>query len=213
MHWIDPRSLTPIRGTIEQFVMNRDGELDGLLLSTGTETQLVHFPPHMGGAVERTIKAGDSITVHGVKPRGAAVIAAVSLVPADGVEILDEGPDAPHQEAPPAGDEAVKHDAKAGGVVRLTLYGPKGELRGAVLEDGTAIRLGKKEAQRFADLLQLGAAVAVEGTAIVCRHGTAINAKAIGAKADRLQPVKEKKEDEPDKPKDKKKQDDAHADA
>jgi hypothetical protein len=213
MHWIDPQSLPAVHGTIKQFLMNRHGELDGLLLMTADgQTRLVHFPPHMSGEVESAINVGDAITVHGVKPRGANVIAAVSLVAANGTAIVDAGPDAPRVEVVPAADGAVRRDAAAAGTVRLSLYGPKGELRGAVLEDGTAIRVGKKEASAFADVLKPGAALVARGAAIVCRHGSMIDAEAIGADAGHLRPVKNKKEEEPKKPK-KHTEDGAHVDA
>jgi hypothetical protein len=212
MHWIDPQCLPPTRGIVTQLVMNSHGELDGLLLATAPgETKLVHFPPHMGGEVEGAIKIGDVVAAYGVKPRGADVIAAVSLVTATGAPIVDEGPDTPHGEVP-AGDKAVHHDAEVTGTVRLSLYGPKGELRGAVLEDGSAIRIGKKEAAAFADLLKPGAAVAVRGTSIVGRHGTVIDAEALGANAGNLRPVKHKKEEKPKEPQ-KHAEDSAHADA
>ncbi len=194
MHWIDPQSLPAIAGTVTQFIMNRNGALDGLILVTGGgETKLVHFPPHMGGEVENAIKAGDAIAVHGVKPRGAEVIAAVALVAANGAAIIDQGPDVPHVESVTADDETVHHDAEAAGMVRLSLYGPKGELRGAILEDGTVIRIGKKEASAFADLLRPKAALAARGTAIISAHGTMLDAEAMGGDLAHLQAVKDKK--------------------
>ncbi len=213
MHWIDPQSLPATRGTVMQFVMNRDRAFDGLLLATGEgNTRLVHFPPHMSGKVANAIKIGDAIAVHGVRPRGAEVIAAVSLVTESGAVIIDEGPDAPYDEVASFDEDAFSLDAHATGTVRISLYGPKGELRGAVLEDGTAVRVGKKEAGAFADLLKPGAVVAVCGTAIVCQHGTVIDVGAVGADAGHLRPVKEEKERKPEKPK-KHAEDDARAEA
>ena len=212
MHWIDPQSLPAIHGAVKQFVMNRHGELDGLLLATADgRTRLVHFPPHLGGDVENAINVGDAIAVHGVKPRGAEVVAAVSLIAASGRAIVDAGPDAPHADVVPSGDE-VRCDVEAAGTVRLSIYGPKGELRGAVLEDGTAIRIGKKEAAAFADLLKPGAELAVRGAAIVGRHGTVVDAEAVGPDPGHLRPVKDKKEEKPAKPK-KYAEDSAHVDA
>src|SRR5437867_3498704 len=100
MHWIDPQSLPPIKGAVAQFVMNRDGELDGLVLTGEVAApQLVHFPPHMAGEVEAAIKVDDQVGVLVVRPRGADVVAAVSLITADGRHIIDKGSDAPHAES------------------------------------------------------------------------------------------------------------------
>jgi hypothetical protein len=209
MHWIDPQSLPPFTGSVAQFVMNRDGELDGLVLTGEAGTpQLVHFPPHMTGEVEAAIKVGDQVVVHGGWPRGASVVAAVSLITSDGRQIVDKGPDAPHVKREPSPDDAVVHDKQISGTVRLSLFGPKGEPRGAILEDGAVIRIGKKEAEAFADLLKPGAAVAARGTAIICPLGTMLDAHDIGTDEHSLLPVKKHKPDKPKKP-----QHEEHADA
>jgi hypothetical protein len=200
MHWIDPQSLPAVEGTVTQLIMNRDGELDGLLLLTRAgETRLVDFPPHMGGEVERTVRVGGGVTVFGVRPRGAEVIAAVSLMAPSGAVIIDRGPMDRHAESASAGDRDVRHGAEAAGCVRISLCGPKGELRGAILEDGTVIRIGKKEAARFAYLLQPGAFLAARGSAIVGPHGTMLDVEALGGAAIALQPVREKA-NEPQEP-------------
>jgi hypothetical protein len=196
MHWIDPKSLPSTRGAVAQFVMNRDGELDGLVLATESGApQLVHFPPHLGADVEAPIKVGDQVTVHGVRPRGAEVIAAVSLITADHHQIIDEGPDAPYPKSEPSPEGAVSHDMKVNGTVRLSLFGPKGELRGAILEDGIVIRIGKKEAEAFAHLLKPGATIAARGTAIICPLCAMLDAQDLGADDLSLQPVKRHKPD------------------
>ena len=38
----------------------------------------------------------------------------------------------------------------AEGIVRLSLFGPKGELRGALLADGTSVRIGPPFSGQFA---------------------------------------------------------------
>jgi hypothetical protein len=214
MHWIDPQSLPPIKGTVAQFVMNRDGELDGLVLTSETGApQLVHFPPHLASEVEAVIKVGGQVAVHGVRLRGADVIAAVSLVTAEGRQIVDEGADAPHAKSEPSPDDAVVHDKQINGTVRLSLFGPKGELRGAILADGSVIRVGKKEADVFADLLKPGAAVVARGTAIVCPLGNVLEAHELGADERSLLPVKTHKPDKPKHEEMKKPKHDEHADA
>ena len=152
MHWIDPNSLPKKSGTVERFVINPKGELDGLLFTDGT---LVHFPPHLSAPVAASIKIGDHVTVYGVRPRDADLIAAVSLVTAKGKAMLDRGPDGDRKKA------SALHRTKleAGGTVRRSLHGPKGELRGALLEDGTVLRISPHEARHVRDYLRPGAAV------------------------------------------------------
>jgi hypothetical protein len=209
MHWIDPESLPATTGTVERFIVNPKGEVDGLVLNdaTGAAT-LVHVPPHLADEITGAIQTGDSIQVHGIRPRGAAVIAAVSLTTADAQTIVDHGPKANsgHQKSPPSVEEpSLKRQPgmEAVGTVRLSLYAPKGELRGALLADGTVLRLGPKEAERWVELLRPGATLAATGEGLCAEYGIVIDVQKIGARLDTVRPVKEhgpplgRKEDAP----------------
>ena len=187
MHWIDPDSLPEIAGTIERFVLNPHGEVDGFVMKDKQVAILVHTPPHMDGELTRHIKPGDKVRVRGVRPRGAKLLAAVSVTTADGREIVDKGPD--HDRKHPK----VKHEPMSvQDRVELSLFGPKGELRGALLSDGTVLRIGPKEAEHVADLLAPGAKLAARGEGLTTKHGRVINALEIGPDPDKLKPVKKK---------------------
>jgi len=147
MHWIDPDCLQETRGTVTQFLLNPHGELDGFILG---ENQQVHFPPHMSKQVAKHISIGDTVIVRGVKPRSADIVAAVLLTSSSGVAILDEGPHDGKKHKKP---HAEKQPMEVTGEVKLSLYGPKGELRGALLVDGTTIRMAPHAA---AELVGLG---------------------------------------------------------
>ncbi len=94
MHWIDPASLPEVAGTLERFVLNPHGEVDGFVMNGQTQTPiLVHTPPHMEGELTRNTEAGDKLRVRGVRPRGADVLAAVAVTEESGRQIIDKGPD------------------------------------------------------------------------------------------------------------------------
>jgi hypothetical protein len=195
MHWIDPEYLPETTGTFERFIANPDGALDGLVLRNGGRSVLVHFPPHMQAAIEPAVHPGDEIRIRGVRPRGADVIAAVSVITPDGRSILDHGPDRgkePERDRKKAED---RNDSRTEltGRVRSSLFGPKGELRGALLDDGTVVRIGAKEAKRFAALLAPGATLAVRGAALRSKHGLIVAAKEIGEDMSKLVPAKSPK--------------------
>src|SRR2546425_448248 len=84
-----------------------------------------------------------------VRSSGADMVAAVSITCADGCVIVDEGPDHKFSDATDQA-EAPKpsraQTAQTAGTVRLSLYAPKGELRGVLRDDGTVLRIGPKEA-------------------------------------------------------------------
>ncbi|QDP26767.1 hypothetical protein [Bradyrhizobium cosmicum] len=192
MHWIDPESLPEVAGTLERFVMNPHGEVDGFVMKDKQAATLVHTPPHMEGELTRHLSPGDKVRVRGVRPRGANLLTAVAVITAGGREIVDEGPD--HDRKHPK----VKHEPMSvQDSVELSLFGPKGELRGALLSDGTVLRVGPKEAEHFAALLAPGARLAGRGDGLQTRHGRVIHAQAIGPDSQRLKPVKK-----PRKPKD-----------
>ncbi|BAM89115.1 hypothetical protein S58_31160 [Bradyrhizobium oligotrophicum S58] len=184
MHWIDPESLPVVKGTLERFVLNPHGEVDGFVMRAADKDVLVHTPPHMETDLTRHIKPGDAVGVHGVKPRGAELIAAVAVT-ANGRQILDHGPD--HDREHPKHD---RHKMEAEGTVRLSLFGPKGELRGALLADGTVVRIGPKEATDVADLLAPDAKLAVRGDGIETRFGRVIHAREAGQSLKTLAPLK-----------------------
>ncbi|SDR54156.1 hypothetical protein SAMN05443245_7365 [Paraburkholderia fungorum] len=167
MHWIDPDSLQETRGKVTHFLLNPHGELDGLILDSARQ---VHFPPHLSRQVAKHIAVGDKVRVQGIKPRGADIVAAVQLISSTGVPILDEGP---HQE-PHVPRHVQLRPMTTEGEVKLPLFGPQGELRGALLTDGTSIRVPPHAAKELADYLEPGAHIQVWGHGVKNKSGKTI---------------------------------------
>lgn len=179
MHWIDPDGLPENAGTVERFIVNPHGEIDGLVMTDAQAAPvLVHTPPHMGQAIGAHFKKGARVKVRGIRPRGAAMIAAVALATQDGKRLVDHGPD-DHKKPKHGHRDRQARPMESEGTVRLSLFGPKGELRGALLGDGTVVRIGPKEAAAFAALLRPGARLAVRGNGLVTDHGRVIAVEAI----------------------------------
>lgn len=173
MHWIDPASLFETRGKVVHFLLNPAGVLDGLILS---RKRVVHFPPHMAGLVARNIAIGDAVRIRGVKPKGAPVLAAVSLTGPNGRELIDEGPDhAGHKDNP----LPVKKLKVVNGTVSYALHGPKGELRGAFLDSRISIRMPPHAAKELANYLAPGAHVQAKGMSVQNRFGTVVDVEEI----------------------------------
>ncbi len=203
MHWIDPNCLPQTQGKVEGFITNRDGEIDGIVLDRSAQAPLlVCTPPHLAAAIEAAIKVGDAISVRGVRPRRADIVAAVALTNANGAIITDDGPS--HEDERKPDQERADHARtamEAEGAVRLSLFGPKGELRGALLQDGTVIRIGPKEAAALVELLRPGSLIAVRGGGLHTKHGRVIAPKEIGPDLHSLTPVRAPKPKEKGKPK------------
>jgi hypothetical protein len=103
--------------------------------------------------------------------------------------IVDNGPGREDKGEPPHPDDKPNR-VDVEGVVRLSLYGPKGELRGALLEEGTVVRIGAKEAAAYAKLLCPGSIIAVRGADLQTKHGRTIAAEEIGPDRHNLKPAK-----------------------
>ncbi|CAB3803787.1 hypothetical protein LMG28688_05840 [Paraburkholderia caffeinitolerans] len=174
MHWIDPACLPETKGTVTQFLLNPHGEPDGFLLDG---KQQVHFPPHLGEHVMRHVSVGDTVTVRGVRPRTAGVIAAVSIHLGDGEIIVDEGPqrDGDGHERP----EVETHATEVTGTVLLSLHGPKGDLRGALLDDGTSLRMPSHAAEALQAYLAPGARVQAWGDMVENGYGRTLEVSEI----------------------------------
>jgi hypothetical protein len=73
----------------------------------------------------------------------------------------------------------------------MTLHGPRGDVNGALLEDGTVLRLPPPEADRFADLLQPGVALVAEGDGLANTLGKVLEVRQLGPSRDQLSLVAE----------------------
>ncbi|RQN39383.1 hypothetical protein [Paraburkholderia tropica] len=183
MHWIDPESLPETRGKIVHFLLNPHGEIDGFVL----DSQQVHFPPHLAKKLARHVTPGEVVRIRGVKPRGANMLAAVCLTTRNGVVILDEGPHRGGEK--PAKAHLERKPMESAGEVVLSLFGPKGELRGALLDDGTSLRMPPHAAAELAAYLAPGAHIQAWGHGVRYRHGRTIEVDEIAELVDTPSPA------------------------
>jgi hypothetical protein len=194
MHTIDPNSLPHVEGTLERFLVNEHGELDGMLLRGGIE---VATPPHLGAALGDLATQGQSVRVRGVRLRGAEVVVAVRVENSQGASVTDDGP--PEGDAKDEREKARKAARTRrtrctceGTLVRF-LHGPKGETRGALLDDGTTLRWPPHEGRRVAEDVPLGTSIAVRGERLDTPFGAVIEVTALGPKGGPLRDLHPKK--------------------
>lgn len=183
----DPQQLPIQRGQVQQFTLTPRGDIDGLILTDGTE---VKTPPHLSTAMAYSVKPGDAVTIHGLHAAVLPLVQAVSITDeATGRTIVDNGPPGPGR-GPGAGPAApVTGLTEMQGRVRMVLHGPRGDVNGALLEDGTVLRLPPPEAERFATLLQPGQTLIAGGTELVTPIGAVLEVRQIGASRDQLNQV------------------------
>jgi hypothetical protein len=191
MHWIDPDSLSPVKSKVDRFLFNPRADADGMLLVNGTEA---HFPPHLSKKVLKAIQPGDSVTLYGVKPRGADMIACIAIESAKGERIDDTGPPAKakkkkHAKKNGHGDDAGLARVEIEDTVERTLHGPKGEVRGVLLSSGCIVRFPPHAADGARTLLRPGATLAVRGEARTVSDTEVVEARAWGKSKSHMKPL------------------------
>lgn len=183
----DASRLPAIHGKVLQYDLTPRGDVDGLILQDNIE---VHVRPDLGTQLTALVRPGDAVTIHGLKARSAPVVQALSVTADDGGRTLtDTGPTGrpppPHRPAPDADGASMQ----AQGPVRMLLHGPRGDLNGALLQDGTLVHLPPPEAARLAASLTVGHTLVAEGSGVRNALGTAIDAARIGPDASHLAEV------------------------
>jgi hypothetical protein len=195
MHWIDPDSLSPMKSKIARFLFNPKGEADGILLANGIEA---HFPPHLSKKVLGSIQMGEAVTLYGVKPRGADVIACVAIESAKGERIDDAGPPANgkkkvHAKKNGDADDASLRRVDIEDTIERKLHGPKGGVRGLLLSSGCIVRFPPHAFHGARSLLIPGAVIAVRGDARTVSGTQVIEARAWGISKAHLKALAPKK--------------------
>ena len=72
----DRQQLPAQHGQVQQFTLTPRGDIDGLILTDGTE---VKTPPHLSTQVAYAIKPADTVTIHGLHAAALPLVQAVSI--------------------------------------------------------------------------------------------------------------------------------------
>ncbi len=171
----DASQLPETKGTVRQYTLTPRGDVDGLILNDGTE---VKTPPHLTGQIVYSVRPGDAVTIRGLRAKAVALVDAASITnDTSGKTIVDNGSPGPNR---------LGAETTMSGRVALMLHGKRGEVNGALLDNGTTVRLPPPEADRMQALLQPGQTIAVRGSVLSTALGTVIDVSAIGSSANQL---------------------------
>lgn len=72
----DVRQLPETRGTVQRFTLTPRGELDGFVLTDGTDVDL---PPHLSNQLAGAVRAGDAVRVLGYRSPSVPLVVATSV--------------------------------------------------------------------------------------------------------------------------------------
>ena len=174
------------QGKSVRLLVNPFGEVDGLLLDNDT---IVTFPAHMGDELASVVKPGDAVVVKGYPESPSQIKGYVITSTANNQTVVT-------LPKPRGGIKMPKFFRRMGlkamsaqGEVRYLRFGGKGEVNGVILTDGTIIRFKREALYRFGGLLQIGQRVAATGYGSENQFGRALEASALGAEGQPLQPL------------------------
>jgi hypothetical protein len=175
---------TNVRGTVSQYMMTSEGLVDGILLSDKT---IVRFAPHMSQQLVQTVKPQDLVSVDGFIKYPGTIHATRITNPASQQSVVDIPPSP--QSPPPGPGQEVRQPMSATGTIKVLTHAARGEIEGAVLDNGTIVHFPPPVGTQYANLLQVGAPLAATGYGIINTYGRSLEATSIGPSADHLQTV------------------------
>jgi hypothetical protein len=170
-----------IVGTMKTFTMTPVGDLEGMILADGTE---VHVPPHLSAQLAAAVRQGEAVRVLGWRTNVPNFVVATALTGQRGQSVVDQGPPPPGMRPPPRppGQPAPgAQQATVQGRVQQVLHGPAGDVNGALLDDGTILKVPPPLAWQASSTLQPGQVVTVQGWALSNTYGRVVDAQTIGA--------------------------------
>lgn len=171
----DSSQLPESRGIVKQYTLTPRGDVDGVILTNGTEVKL---PPHLTAQTVFAIHPGDEVSVRGLRARALPLVDAASITNiATGKSVVDNGP--PDR-------RGGNDDRVVSGRIALQLHGKRGEVNGVLLDDGTTLRLPPPEAERMQEYLRQGQTVAARGDVLDTALGKVVDVRAIGAFPDQM---------------------------
>lgn len=170
-------------GIVDRYLLNPRGDVYGLLLRDGSQ---MHITLRAGQDLIKSIQPGDHVRVHGRRASDSLVVKPdVIINVTDGTSFtVPYRLDLP---MPPREERPAVTEMNATGTIRELLYDPlKDVVNGALLSDGTQVRLPPDIGEHFHASLHKDMDVEVRGYGTSTPYGSALEATAIGRKGQPL---------------------------
>lgn len=162
-----------LTGTIQRFLINPNGDIDGILLRDGTQ---VPTPPPLSMQIAAALHDGDTVRISGVRVGSLPLIAQAQVSTNAGRVIVGSDPPPPPV---PAAVPALTPMLDIG-VIERVLYAPRGGIAGVLLDDGTILRMPRPAVDQVSNLLQPGSTISAHGFGVQSAYGRAIEVTALG---------------------------------
>jgi hypothetical protein len=155
-----------VRGTVKSMTTAPKGEIDGAVMEDGT---VLHWPPHLERQFSDVVKPGDRVTASGFAQRGREgderfEVRKLTNVDTDATAENDgPGPRPKRRKGPPPPPRRTAEMKTVRGKVERMTTAPKGEIDGAVLDDGTVLHWPPHLEERFSDVVAKGDRIEATG--------------------------------------------------
>jgi len=170
-------------GIVDRYLLNPRGDVNGLLLRDGSQ---MHVTLRAAQDLTKAIQPGDRIRVHGRR------LSDSPLVKPDVIINVTDGRSftVPYRldlPMPPREERPTVTEMNAAGTIQVLLYDHlKDVVNGALLSDGTQVRLPPDVGEHFHASLQQNMDVEVRGYGTTTPYGSALEVIAIGRKGQPL---------------------------
>jgi hypothetical protein len=167
--------MPEIKGNVAQYSLTPRGDVDGLILTDGTE---VNLPPHASTQIVFAVHP-DAVTIRRLKTGPGPAATAVAVTNDATGKVVDTGPPGPPQRL----DDESR--------IKVQLHDPLGHLNGVLLEDGTIVRMPPPDAEQHAASLAVGKPFYARGDGMSGPLGKVIAAREIGPSRTELTKIAE----------------------
>jgi hypothetical protein len=172
-------------GIVERYLLDPRGDVEGLLLTDGVQ---MYVTSRSYEKLIEAVKPGDHIRVHGIRKNKHLVVQPEVILnmtrnSSFHVPFRLELP------LPSKEDRLSMTEMKAGGSIKVFLYGRSGEVRGMVLSDGTQVRFPPDASDDLRNSFRIGDNVDVEGYGTENQYGKAMEITAMGTNGGALVPI------------------------
>lgn len=168
-----------LQGTVRAFTMTPVGDLEGMVLTDGTE---IHVPPHLSAQLAAAVHPGETVRVLAWRTSVPNFVVATGLTGQRGQSVVDQGPPPRGMRPPPPPPGVGAPGAQQStirGRIQQALHGPAGDVNGLLLDDGTVLKLGPAAAWQASTTLQPGQWVTAQGWVISNGYGRVMEVQSI----------------------------------
>lgn len=167
---------TTFTGEVQQYLLNPEGRVDGLLLNNGTQ---VSFPPHMSDSLVALVTPGAKVNVIGIPgiptSFGQEVKAHMITNSQTGRTLVDQPPIFPPK--PPV--SGIYSNLSVEGTAQHWLVGHRGEINGVILSGGDRVKFPPHVGNQLIGIAKLGDKVQAQGFGTRNLYGQVLEATSL----------------------------------